>query len=268
MQIPHVFKEAIVYICNKDEDGDYDLKGTGFLTTATVRGVGFFYVVSAAHVIEKFPEDAESVFLRINLSSGGFDYHETKKRHWAKHLNDTQADIAACPIEINMDWKFAHIGLALSADDEIIAKHAIGIGDEIFFIGLFGNHPGEENNIPVIRVGHIAAMPEEPVAGKNGKLDAYLIDVPALKGFSGSPVMVYLSGTRYIDRKPVMYEYPKIFLLGIVHGHFDPTGFSMVVPVQKITEVIYLSYLNLMNNSIDAMISHRDAVRQSKPIID
>ena len=49
------------------------------------------------------------------------------------------------------------------ATDSVIEKEGIGIGDEIFITGLFGYHPGAKKNIPIVRIGHIAAIPEEPI---------------------------------------------------------------------------------------------------------
>jgi len=39
----------------------------------------------------------------------------------------------------------------------------LGLGDETFSIGLFRSHYGQERNIPIIGIGDIAAMPEEPI---------------------------------------------------------------------------------------------------------
>ena len=44
-----------------------------------------------------------------------------------------------------------------------IKEHSIGIGDEVFLIGLFSQHYGSTAMFLLLRVGNIAAMPEEPV---------------------------------------------------------------------------------------------------------
>jgi len=68
----------------------------------------------------------------------------------------------------------------------------IGLGDETFAIGLFRSHYGQQRNMPVIRVGNIAAMPEEPIAAKYGKdfIEGYLVEMRSIAGLSGSPVFV------------------------------------------------------------------------------
>ena len=35
------------------------------------------------------------------------------------------------------------------------------IGDEVFFLGLFTQHSGPTNNLPIARFGHISQMPSE-----------------------------------------------------------------------------------------------------------
>jgi len=49
-------------------------------------------------------------------------------------------------------------------NQETIVEHAIGAGDEIFLTGLFANHLGQHKNLPIVRCGNIAAVPDEPNA--------------------------------------------------------------------------------------------------------
>ena len=136
-------------------------------------------------------------------------------------------------------------------------KVGIGIGDEVFLPGLFRFHHGTNKNIPVIRVGNIAAMPEEPVQTANGKIEAYLIESRSIGGLSGSPVFVYLGNWRLIDNEWRQASGFTFTLLGLVHGHWDTDeadidvfiqdtnrqrsvnmGMAIVVPVEKILETI------------------------------
>src|SRR5207253_3257650 len=43
------------------------------------------------------------------------------------------------------------------------AKLEVGVGDEVFFVGLFVQHAGEARNLPMARFGHISRMPVEPI---------------------------------------------------------------------------------------------------------
>ena len=50
-------------------------------------------------------------------------------------------------------------GAFLTRED--FKKEGIGLGDEVIISGLFVKHHGRQRNVPIIRVGNVAAMPEE-----------------------------------------------------------------------------------------------------------
>ena len=71
------------------------------------------------------------------------------------------------------DYKTIPYNMILTKD--IISERSIGIGDELFMTGLFINHFGANKNIPIVRVGNISAMPDEPIkTQKFGEIEAYL----------------------------------------------------------------------------------------------
>jgi len=65
-----------------------------------------------------------------------------------------------------------------------IAENDIRAGEEVFTVGLLVNHFGRERNLPIIRVGAIAAMPEEPIYlnEKLGLQSVYLIESRSIGG--------------------------------------------------------------------------------------
>jgi hypothetical protein len=124
--------------------------------------------------------------------------------------------------------------------------------------GLFRHHHGKRRSIPIVRVGNLAALDEEQVQTSIGLREAYLIEARSLGGLSGSPVLLNLGTARRIEGKQVVAAGggPIIFLLGLIHGHFDVpasridadegdseltperinTGIAIVVPASKIKE--------------------------------
>ncbi len=78
--------------------------------------------------------------------------------------------------------------MSLFATDEIIKDQNIGLGDEVFITGLFGYVAGSQKNIPIVRVGNIAMMPDEKVPTEGEPMEAYLIEARSMGGLSGSPV--------------------------------------------------------------------------------
>ena len=141
--------------------------------------------------------------------------------------------------------------------DKNITQQAIGIGDEVFTIGLFVYHKNTKRNEPVMRIGNIAAMPKEPIRTRGeyfDEMEAYLIETRSLGGLSGSPVFVNLQGIRNIGDGAFRAGTGGYELLGLIHGHWgleapdtDPTtrnvklhtGISIVVPAKKILEVVH-----------------------------
>lgn len=71
------------------------------------------------------------------------------------------------------------------------------LGDEVFFSGLFYPHSGTRRNIPIVRIGNVAALLEEPVLNRNGvPMDLYLMESRSIGGLSGSPVFVDLAALK------------------------------------------------------------------------
>jgi len=76
-----------------------------------------------------------------------------------------------------------------------------GLGDEVAVVGLYTSHHGLTKNIPIVRIGHIAMMPDEPVMSTRGEVQAYLVEVKSIVGLSGSPVYINIPPLRVINRK-------------------------------------------------------------------
>ena len=72
--------------------------------------------------------------------------------------------------------------LRWAATPDFIAKEGIGPGEDVFVVGLFRRHTGRAQNIPIIRVGNLVAMPEEPVQTATGLQEAYLVELHSIGG--------------------------------------------------------------------------------------
>jgi len=96
-----------------------------------------------------------------------------------------------------------------------------GVGDEVVTVGLYTSHYGVDKNIPVVRVGNIAALPDEPVLTSSGYVRAYLIETRSIAGLSGSPVFANLSAVR--PRDDGVWVQPSyaggVILLGVMLGY-------------------------------------------------
>lgn len=269
MQVPDEIRKCVVFI-GRNTDTGMKLKGTGFFVVEQKEHeTRFVHLVTAKHVLAKIWETGprELVYIRVNHKEGTKYFIDTDRSQWILHPDPT-VDIAVLPctelgIELE-DFDYLPYPLARSLTSEIIEREHIDIGDEVFVPGLFVQHKGLGKNIPIVRIGNIAAMPDEQVKTKYGMMDAYLTECRSIGGLSGSPVFANLGSTRVIDGgravevtpKEGVFDYP-FYLLGVMHGHWEKSesnadtfidskgeeqsvnmGIAIVVPVCKVIEAI------------------------------
>ncbi|MBI2405180.1 hypothetical protein HYV22_03310, partial [Candidatus Gottesmanbacteria bacterium] len=222
------------------------------------------YIVTAKHVIDgiKSASVDDKVYLRVNKIDGtSVVLASTDIDAWKFHPSDPEhVDVAVLNAWIPQDTYDVRSILAdMALTSEIIKNEQIGVGDEVFIPGLFVNHVGRQQNLPIVRTGAIARMPSEPIRTRYlGDIEAYLIEARSIGGISGSPVFVYMGhirnrgGNMQIGGEQIMY-----YWLGLMHGHYDieenksdviiedgnngtsvNMGIAIVVPVSKILEII------------------------------
>jgi hypothetical protein len=71
---------------------------------------------------------------------------------------------------------------------EIIEAQKVGPGDDAFIVGRFINHEGKQRNMPTVRFGPVAQMPDEPIRVGGFDQESFLVEARSIGGFSGSPV--------------------------------------------------------------------------------
>ena len=230
-------------------------------------------MITARHVIDGIRNHGlTDIWLRLNNKSGGCEWIRTDESKW-KSPQDASLDIAVHFGYLNdeADHMFLHRQLALTPD--IAQTKNVGVGDEIFITGLFANYVGDLRNVPIVRVGNLAAYPEERIrVRKFGVMDAYLIEARSIGGLSGSPVFYHGHGSHVSVYRPFApYSFSPIatpqpgtdddakvqqsfYLMGIVHGHYIQkenapdtsrsdieelnTGIAIVVPIAKVLDFI------------------------------
>lgn len=275
MNVPDNVRKSVLFLGHKNPDGMFELMGTAFFMSRIIGldrpnfvdgdGSGFGYLVTAKHVIDGIRDRFGTVVgIRANLKDGNARWYEMDINKWIFHPTESDfVDVAIFRGAMPEGFDHMTIPITLIASEETISETRIGIGDEVFLTGLFAYHHGTKKNIPIVRVGNIAAMPEEPVEVRNfGLMDAYLIEARSLGGISGSPVFVHIPAARaksLIEQSgaKLASDTTVYFLLGLMHGHWDemcldedsPTedagkinsvnlGIAIVVPATKILEVI------------------------------
>jgi hypothetical protein len=250
----------------------------------------FTFIATARHVAEKL--EGKKFALRVNTCDGGVRIiaGEPNTRWWY-HPTEKQYVDAALAMFLpgdfgNLDIQTIQIGLF--ADNERIQASHIGAGDEVFVAGLFTKIANTTQNIPIVRIGNLAMMPDEKIPFKDGKMiEAYLVETRSIGGLSGSPVFVRETVTIQELRSGIRFNSPyhvppddllvsmsglgKIWFLGSMIGHWDtPTeslhiaipeavnmGISPMVPAQKIKEILLQKELLDMVKQVNEEIASK-----------
>lgn len=293
MLVPADFRRCVAYLTVDVRDKDTGLisrrpAGTGFFVSIPAEDQGtVIYLVTARHVIDASRKYGQ-LYLRVNTTgSESVDGRLSHQDDWFLH---PQTDVACMAVNLDnvQQPDIRTLPLDVFLSDERLAnvpEGAVAVceGDEVVNVGLFTSHPGSASRSePVVRFGHIARMPYDPIPIKmdpapNGAytpVDAYLCEANSYGGQSGSPIFIYFA----MDRVPGTINMGGEFgggswaLLGLVHGHYPDEqdikvtsgeltgegkidfnlGISVVIPAQDI--------LNLLNSE--------DAVEQRKKAAD
>jgi hypothetical protein len=205
MLVPDLVRKSVAFIYYR-RAGEVVPAGTGFFVVwpegdlRTSPRVPF--VMTAHHVIAGITaySDDGGVLLRLNTKDGGSAWAESSVDDWWHP--DPHVDCAAMPWnpppEMNLDRKMWVLDVPGHARG--FEEQNIGIGDEVFMVGLFRNHLGRDRNEPIVRVGNIAAIPDDPIMTKDyGEMRAVLVEARSIGGLSGSPVFVHLGYSRWKD---------------------------------------------------------------------
>ncbi len=240
------------------ERGRFSPRATGFFVAYDYKDFRFVHFVTAEHVVSGLMQKGLDLYLRVNLANGETATSPIDPSYWTFYPDEqNHSDVAICSLDMEARDSAtggpsvpfdARAAVAKGKDEisgtrELLTQQGISIGGELFIVGLFRSHYGRNLNRPIIRVGHLAAMADEPVlTSYAGHTDAYLIEAMSIGGLSGSPVYVAAP------------KASKFYLLGLVSGHFDirdlnsdsvvedaaealgniNTGVAVVIPVEKI----------------------------------
>jgi hypothetical protein len=264
MWVDDYVRQCVLFLGNKDAKTErFHPRATAFVVSIHEGGLGFRYVVTAEHAIAGFSTKGWDIYVRSNLRDGGVREDNWAAAHWFFHPESGSTDVAVAPIEFHPEEEYRQIVLrtdgstqsqgGIAATSDLIEEKRIGLGDEVFIIGLFRSHYGRQRNIPIIRVGNLAMLKGEPVLTDYcGYTEAHLVEARSISGLSGSPVFVHVP--MFHPRSGTITQF---FLLGLMHGHFDiknlnedtvvddaeatkgiNSGIGVVIPVEKILETI------------------------------
>lgn len=252
-RIPDLLLESVGFLYPSEEaarSGE-QAGGTAFLVEVVADGDLATLVVTNLHV-------AAGGCNTLRLNKRDSELQVVELADWVFHPDGD--DVAVAKVDVPggsavsaINWR--DVAAAPSRLDELNA----GVGDEVVMIGRFVAQDNQVRNTPLARFGNIAMMPTEPVVdGRGMKVEAFLVEMRSLSGFSGSPVFIYMGpGTYRGDGRMMPFYSETIGLIGIDTGHKttklrvrdaagNPTeytgdlnsGVAIVAPVWKIGEAL------------------------------
>lgn len=264
MYVPPEIRKCVAFVSYVSRaTGSEVCGGTAFLVTLD----GHLLWVTAKHVIVACAERGRDqlVRLRVNTTEGPPEAIDSSVGDWWTHPDDPSVDVVVLPEQgRKAHWDVIAIPMRMQVGSAVSFLGRAGyvaVGDELFFPGLFAPHSIKgDRNIPIVRTGTIAALPEGRCikSKKLGLIEGYLVESRSIGGVSGSPVFVYLGPPDW-DNMTVAEKWrkPSFWLLGLVHGHWDDgdsglaeydawgndrrdvvnMGIAVVVPVEQILQV-------------------------------
>jgi hypothetical protein len=180
---------------------------------------GFLYLVTSRQNVLAAQQESTILWLRINTRQGTASYFSLQGRQW--HFpDDPEVDVAVLLCPGFQNFYYQAIPYENCATKEDLRSLGIGIGDELFIVGLDANQQGTKRNMPIMRDGIICAMPDAPLYNRQTGLPyvAYLTETRSTGGLSGSPVFVCIDHGRDISK---LTGRIRVRLLGLIRGHWD-----------------------------------------------
>lgn len=254
MRIPDQLLKCVGFVSRDQENLDY--RASAFVVSVPHdENTGCLHLVTAKHVAVRLQNGEASIAfngrdgLPLWMKNGS-------EVPWFFHSDET-VDVAILPMASirlrEYDYQDIPTNLFLTANRS--QEYEIGIGDEVFAIGLFAPFTGTLRFTPIVRTGVIAMMPRGRIPHSTfGSIEAYLTESRSLGGLSGSPVFVRDTvSVQAVNREgiPRPFSAPAEFhLLGLLSGHWDAQGardgggglnmgISLVVPATKILEALF-----------------------------
>jgi len=258
MRIPDEITKCVCFLCVQD-NGAYRYGGTAMILTVkegATDELWWTYLVTARHCVERAKNRYGDLYARFNLIDGTSRQVKLEDR-WI-FPDDESVDIAILPIFIAGGVEHGNVSNLMFANDYQVEALNIGIGDDLFIVGLFSQREGTQRNIPIVRSGIIASMPEEPLQDANtgNPYHAYLIEARSIGGLSGSPVFVAIDTHDSVTQARRTPNDAALFLLlGFIRSHWDlktttvmdfledadsklNMGIAVVTPIQEVMKVI------------------------------
>lgn len=258
------YKEHVASLCGTliGETKPTPLGTCFFVQTANSTGRTFDYLVTAKHVVEELRKAGGPAFLRVNkgrfgeYNKGVLDIEIPVNAGWLYH-EDASVDLAVLPKEDTSESDIEHgqvdpYRFVLLQLHKLFHANTMGFrwppleGEDVMFIAMTTQFQGERTNLPTVRRGHLSLVTDEPIKGKYGPSQYYVIEAQVYPGNSGAPAWVELIDAQtkesgWFTLGVVVFSYPTQEELkkvsGVQNAYYN-LGLSLVVPIEKVVEIV------------------------------
>lgn len=222
VRLPDGLAKCIVYMFPDKvaaEDGDGSSAATAFWVGVKTDNRTRAFLVTNAHVI-----DAGATVARWLLEDGKAHIAVTNENAWFRH-QDRNIDLAIYEVTGNLFACDILMPLQTFVAQDELSSLDVRLGDDVCMVGLHRRHNDSITDTPTARFGHLIQFPGEKILDDRGREQyAYLLQIPSLPGFSGSPVfLIQDEAEKDKERQMIIFQQGQhgrqIRLLGINCGH-------------------------------------------------
>jgi hypothetical protein len=254
LRVPDRLLSCVGFISRDSSEPQYI--GTTFIVGVAGKwGNAYPHAVTAKHVAQCV--DGKPFMIGVNFKDGEMGWFGSNLKWWYHPTEPETVDVAVTVFTPTARMDVEYLPETIFATDKRIKQYTIGVGDEINVVGLFTKFFGSTKHIPIVRTGNIAMMPSDKLPVNGGETEVYLVEGRSIGGLSGSPVFVRhtvtLPAIAADTREPQRISgVSQLHLLGLMRGHWDlklgidavqgeavNMGIAIVIPAQKILEVLY-----------------------------
>lgn len=237
--IPDTFKNAVVSIGVKNENGNIIWTGTGFLLCRTLKEGGqndYPFLVSNRHVFN----NKQSIIIRlIKKDTGEFAILDLPlldaggKPLFHTHSNPN-IDIAVLPLDVDMLNAHSILFYCFDVDNNLMDSEGLrnngaDEGSLVYMLGFPMGLVNVDSGLPICRLGCIARCSRTQIE-ETGNI---LVDIQNFPGNSGSPIVLRpeimsVGGTPHC---------PRCKLIGIVHSYISYKEKLINTQTKEIVEI-------------------------------
>jgi len=261
VRLPHEIMHSVAYLYTDQiaaEDGDSTGAATAFWVSGEFRpgafpqGTTVAFVVTNRHVIER-----GATTLRWLGRDGTPSILNVPKEDWFFSSNPN-LDLALWTVPLGIEGNVFLIPTSRFLIPDELDQFDVRIGDDIFMVGRHLGFDGKIKNTPTARFGHLVQYPLEDIEDDKGrKHKSFLVQMPSLPGFSGSPVFLYQNeieknaehGRVAIGQRPRFWK-----LLGVNLGHLKAFTATYHAGTQARNQYLYAE----INSGINVVIPSWD----------